>query len=175
MALITSIRQSRLLLRIGSILRIRIVKSSHSLLRLKAGCMNTVCQVSMRFWISPENLSFAHALIRARRRNPCPLLLGWMELFVAAAHACVLPANVTWFQGAYDPMNDLNAADWPDAVVIQEPGCSSRFHSYTAAAATHAVAIVAEQAIKLIDAPESALEFSAGCVASSIWMATGPI
>jgi molybdopterin/thiamine biosynthesis adenylyltransferase len=93
---------------------------------------------------------------QARLRNPCPLLLGWMEPFVAAAHACMLPADVAWFQGAHDPMDDLNAVDWPDAVVIQEPGCSSRFHSYTAAAATHAVALVAEQAIKLIDGPESA-------------------
>jgi len=125
--------------------------------------------VSAQIWLREHGLSGIDAVLdltgepivrscvdHARLRNPCPLLLGWMEPFVAAAHACMLPADVAWFQGAHDPMEELNAVDWPDAVVIQEPGCSSRFQNYTAAAATHAVALVAEQAIKLIDGPESA-------------------
>lgn len=89
----------------------------------------------------------------ARQQNPCPLLIGWMEPYVAAAHVCSLPANAPWMQGTTDPMGSLEAVDWPDEVIRQEPGCSSRFQSYTAAAATHAVALVAESGIEMIDSP----------------------
>ena len=88
---------------------------------------------------------------RARSKSPCPLLIGWMEPYVAAAHACVLPAETPWMQGTDDMMKQLEAVNWPDEVIRQEPGCSSRFQSYTAAAAAHAVALIAENALTLVD------------------------
>lgn len=88
---------------------------------------------------------------QARRQHPCPLLIGWMEPYVAAAHACVLPADTPWLQGNDDRLTELEAVVWPKEVIRREPGCSSRFQSYTAAAAAHAVALVVEQALDLID------------------------
>lgn len=88
---------------------------------------------------------------QARQKYPCPLLIGWMEPFVTAAHVCVLPTGTFWVQGARDPMGDLEAVTWPAEVIRQEPGCSSRFQSYTASAAAYAVALVAENALKAID------------------------
>lgn len=88
---------------------------------------------------------------RARKKHPRSLLIGWMEPYVAAAHVCLLPAGTAWFQCGKDLLKDLQAVDWPDKVIQREPGCSSRFQSYTATAATHAVALVAEQALELID------------------------
>lgn len=95
---------------------------------------------------------------QARRQHPCPLLIGWMEPYVAAAHACVLPAETGWLQGNEDLLTRLEAIIWPAEVIRQEPGCSSRFQSYTATAAAHAVALVAEQAIDLIDGAPGAAE-----------------
>lgn len=95
------------------------------------------------------------AVDRARRLHPCALLVGWMEPFVAAAHACVLPTGAPWIgdpQQPVDPMAELEAVVWPADVMRQEPGCSSSFQAYTAAQAGYAVALVAEQAIKLVDA-----------------------
>lgn len=92
---------------------------------------------------------------RARRQHPCPLLIGWMEPYVAAAHTCVLAAGVPWLQGNQDRLTELEAVVWPPEVIQREPGCSSRFQSYTAAAAAHAVALVSEQAIDLIDGTSS--------------------
>lgn len=88
---------------------------------------------------------------RIRSNSQCPLLIGWMEPYVAAAHACILPAETPWMKGTSDLMRDLEAVTWPDEVIRQEPGCSSRFQSYTAAAAAHAVALIVENALKLID------------------------
>ncbi len=88
---------------------------------------------------------------QARRQHPCPLLIGWMEPYVAAAHVCSLPADAAWFQGTEDLMGKLGAVDWPDDVIRQEPGCSSRFQSYTTVAAAYAVAMVAENALKMVD------------------------
>lgn len=88
---------------------------------------------------------------QARRQHSCPLLIGWMEPYVAAAHVCCLPSDTLWLQGAEDLMGKLGAVDWPDDVITQEPGCSSRFQSYTAAAAAYAVAMVAEYALKMAD------------------------
>jgi hypothetical protein len=87
----------------------------------------------------------------ARRKHPCPLLIGWMEPYVAAAHVCSLPTEEFWFQGTEDMMQKLEAVDWPVDVIAQEPGCSSRFQSYTAAAAAYAVALVVESALKMVD------------------------
>ncbi len=88
---------------------------------------------------------------QARLQHPCPLLIGWMEPYVAAAHVCLLPVETPWIQGNVDLLKELEAVTWPDDVIRREPGCSSQFQSYTAAAAAHAVALVAENALDLID------------------------
>lgn len=88
---------------------------------------------------------------QARRIHPCPLLIGWMEPYVAAAHVCNLTADTSWLESDGDLMGHLGAVDWPDDVILQEPGCSSRFQSYTCAAAAYAVALVAENALKMVD------------------------
>ncbi|WP_427183784.1 ThiF family adenylyltransferase [Bordetella bronchialis] len=94
------------------------------------------------------------AVDRARRMSPCPLLIGWMEPFVAAAHVCNLPATVFWINDIAKPldrMSELEAVTWPGEVVRQEPGCSSRFQAYTAVQAGYAIALVAERLIQVID------------------------
>ncbi|WP_460152961.1 HesA/MoeB/ThiF family protein [Pseudomonas sp. S2_B07] len=116
-------------------------------------------------WLKENSLADVHAVLdltgepdvrvrveRARQEHPCPLLVGWMEPYVAAAHVCSLPSGQLWLQGAIDPLYSLQAVVWPNEVIQQEPGCSSRFQSYTAAAAEHAVALVAECALEMIDA-----------------------
>ncbi|MGL4318439.1 MAG: ThiF family adenylyltransferase [Pseudomonas sp.] len=92
----------------------------------------------------------------ARIQSRCPLMIGWMEPFVAAAHVCCLPEGIPWMQGGNDPMGDFEAVSWPAEVIRKEPGCSSQFQSYTAASAAHAVALVAENAITMIDTLENA-------------------
>jgi hypothetical protein len=87
----------------------------------------------------------------ARDANPCPLLIGWMEPYVAAAHACMLPMGEKWMFTAIDPLESLQAIDWPEEVMQKEPACSSEFQAYTPAAAAHAVALVSEAALALID------------------------
>ncbi|OGT89341.1 MAG: molybdopterin biosynthesis protein [Gammaproteobacteria bacterium RIFOXYA12_FULL_61_12] len=74
-----------------------------------------------------------------------------MEPFVAAAHVCRLPPGTLWLQDDGDAMTELEAVDWPDEVIRQEPGCSSRFQSYTAVAAAYTVAMVAESALLMLD------------------------
>ncbi|AUV95163.1 ThiF family adenylyltransferase [Raoultella ornithinolytica] len=116
-------------------------------------------------WLKENSLAEVHAVLdltgepdvrmqieNARQKQPCPLLIGWMEPYVAAAHACFLPSGQSWLQGAIDPLYSLQAVEWPDEVIQQEPGCSSRFQSYTAAAAEHAVALIAECVLEMIDA-----------------------
>lgn len=90
-------------------------------------------------------------LEQARQVHPRPLLIGWMEPYVAAAHACVLPASKRWMRTASDPLESLQAVDWPKEVIQREPACSSDFQSYTPAAAAHAVALISEAALALID------------------------
>lgn len=90
-------------------------------------------------------------LEKARKVNPCSLLIGWMEPYVAAAHACLLPAGESWMFATIDPLESLQAVDWPSEVMQREPACSSEFQAYTSAAATHAVATVAEAALAMID------------------------
>ncbi|WP_409525660.1 ThiF family adenylyltransferase [Nitrincola sp. MINF-07-Sa-05] len=100
---------------------------------------------------------------QARQAHSCPLLVGWMEPYVAAAHACILPAGYLWFYKRRDILNELEAVDWPEEVIRREPGCSSRFQSYTAAAAAHAVALIADNALDIID---SASEFNSPLIKS---------
>jgi len=87
----------------------------------------------------------------ARKQHSRPLLIGWMEPYVAAAHACLLPAGFPWMTSSIDRLESLQAIEWPDDVLQHEPACSSVFQSYTSAAATHAVALVTEAALDLID------------------------
>lgn len=95
-------------------------------------------------------------LERARQSTPCPLLIGWMEPFAAAAHACLLPAGQPWSQVPRDPLDTSMAINWPADIMLREPGCSSQFQSYTHAAASHAVAMVSEAALDLLDGEVSA-------------------
>ncbi|MBI3286185.1 MAG: ThiF family adenylyltransferase [Burkholderiales bacterium] len=90
-------------------------------------------------------------LEQARQRTPCPLLVGWMEPFAAAAHVCLLPAGQPWSQALRDPLDTCMAINWPTDVMLREPGCSSQFQSYTHAAASYAVAMVSEAALGLLD------------------------
>jgi molybdopterin/thiamine biosynthesis adenylyltransferase len=94
---------------------------------------------------------------RARREHSRPLLIGWMEPFVAAAHVCLLPSKMFWIKDNADMLIDLEAVTWPDEIIRREPGCSSRFQSYTAAAAAHAVALIAENALEMIDSADDSV------------------
>ncbi|XLZ69750.1 ThiF family adenylyltransferase [Massilia sp. SR12] len=91
------------------------------------------------------------ALSSKRLSEPVPLVVGWMEPYVAAAHACILVACKNWFASGADPLEKLQSVVWPDDVFQNEPGCSSRFQSYTPAAAAYAVGLVVEAALDVID------------------------
>jgi molybdopterin/thiamine biosynthesis adenylyltransferase len=91
------------------------------------------------------------ALEKARQQYAVPLLVAWMEPFVAAAHVACLPANLPWLRGGVDPLLDIQAVDWPDDVIQREPGCNSTFQSYTPAQAGFAVSLTAEAALAVID------------------------
>lgn len=86
-----------------------------------------------------------------RKEKNIDLLISWMEPFVAAAHACLLPAGEVWILENVDRIESLNCIDWPDEVMINEPACSGSFQSYTSAAATYAVSLTTEAALDLID------------------------
>lgn len=115
-------------------------------------------------WLNQHSLSKVDAVVdltgepdvrehieQARKENLCPLIIGWMEPYVAAAHACLLPSDRFWFKSNVDQLGNLEAIDWPEDVIRHEPGCSTQFQSYTSAAAAHAVALVTEGVICLID------------------------
>ncbi len=91
------------------------------------------------------------ALERARQSQPCPLLIGWLEPFAAAAHACLLPTCHPWSKSVRDPLDTCMAINWPADIMLREPGCSSKFQSYTHAAASYAVAMLSEAALDLLD------------------------
>ncbi|MBP4049367.1 ThiF family adenylyltransferase [Chromobacterium violaceum] len=96
-------------------------------------------------------------LNEARRKHPCPLIVGWMEPFVAAAHVCLLTPETLWFSdqaSTEDRLKLLEAVDWPEDVIRQVPGCSSRFQAYTSANAAYAVALVSENALRVVDGEE---------------------
>lgn len=87
----------------------------------------------------------------ARMQKKCALVIGWLEPYVAAAHACVLPPDSSWLNGQPDRLESLHAVEWPDDVIQKEPSCSSTFQSYTPAAATYGVALVTEAALDTLD------------------------
>lgn len=89
---------------------------------------------------------------QARQKSPRPLVIGWMEPYVVAAHACALTSHSAWIRdGCHDLMGVLESVDWPSDVMRHEPGCSSRFQSYTAAAAAYAVPLIVETILGMID------------------------
>lgn len=96
------------------------------------------------------------AIESARALRPTPLIVGWMEPFVAAAHVCQLMAGVLWLGGKDDRMGALQAVTWPPEVMRHEPACNSEFQAYTSAAAVFAVALVAESALELLDGQQRA-------------------
>jgi hypothetical protein len=91
------------------------------------------------------------AVDTARQEHSAPLLVSWMEPFVAAAHSACLPTGSSWFKNGEDPLLDLQAVTWPDEVIQREPGCNSTFQSYTPSQASFAVSLTAESALALID------------------------
>lgn len=93
-------------------------------------------------------------LNEARIKHECKLLVGWVEPFVAAAHVCMLTPQTLWFasgENTNDRLKELEAINWPEDIIRQVPGCSSRFQAYTAANAAYAVALVSENALRVID------------------------
>lgn len=92
-----------------------------------------------------------YAVESHRVLKPTALLIGWMEPFAAAAHACQLPADTLWLDGKNDRMGALQAVTWPPEVMLREPACNSEFQAYTPAAAAYAVALIAESALELLD------------------------
>lgn len=137
---------------------------AHRINRSYPGTVVTPKQTTAARWLHENSLSKVDLVVDltgepevrwqvdcARQQSSCPLLIGWMEPFVAAAHVCALPTGTLWMQGTTDRMEALGAVSWPPEVIRQEPGCSSKFQSYTASAAGYAVALVAENTLKLID------------------------
>lgn len=127
-------------------------------------CMFSAASCPIQHWLKKNDLSNVDLVLDltgepdvrlslefARKAFPRPLLIGWMEPFVAAAHACLLPNASPWMIDSTDRLQSLSAVEWPDDVVQNEPACSSRFQSYTSAAAVHAVALVTEAALDLLD------------------------
>jgi hypothetical protein len=127
-------------------------------------CNISANQCSIQHWLVRHDLSGVDMVIDltgepevrlcvevARKHHDCQLLIGWMEPYVAAAHACLLPINQPWMIDQVDRLESLQAVSWPDDVMQHEPSCSSVFQSYTQASATHAVALVAEAALDLLD------------------------
>jgi molybdopterin/thiamine biosynthesis adenylyltransferase len=90
-------------------------------------------------------------LEKTRQHYPVPLLVAWMEPFVAAAHVVCLPPNMPWLRRGVDPLLDIQAVDWPENVIQREPGCSSTFQSYTPAQAGYAVSLTTEAALTILD------------------------
>lgn len=135
--------------------------------RTNPACVLLFCSVTAEAWLertwnaSNEDVdmfidatgepSVRAAIEEARRRRPVALLIGWMEPFVAAAHACQLPAHAPWFNAGNDKLGLLQAVTWPPEVMLRQPACNSEFQAYTFAAAAHAVALVAEASIELLD------------------------
>lgn len=126
--------------------------------------INVVDNMSAEQWLKQTSLTGVDLLLDLtgepdvrlhielkRKIYPCPVLIAWMEPYVAAAHACILPVGIPWIKNNHDRMEELQAVDWPDDVIQQVPGCSSQFQSYTSAAAVHAVALASESAINFLD------------------------
>lgn len=127
-------------------------------------CVVSPEKSSIQEWVQHNDLSCVDLVVdltgesevrlcieNARKNHECPLLIGWMEPYVAAAHACLLPKGHPWMIGSVDRLESLQAVTWPVDVMRHEPSCSGVFGSYTSSAATHAVALVAEAALDLLD------------------------
>lgn len=135
----------------------------------RVGISNPACQVESfagraETWLSKNDVQrfdmfvdltgepeVRFALENVRKRVHLPLVVGWMEPFVAAAHVCCLPAGARWLSSDEDPLLRLQAVSWPDEVIRLEPGCTSEFQAYTPAQACYAVALVSEAIIDFLD------------------------
>jgi len=135
--------------------------------RSHPSCVITPCVNTAEEWLQSNTLKGVDVVLdltgeaevrwhlnEARRKYPCLLLVGWMEPFVAAAHVCILTPETLWFSDqniAEDRLKSLEAVDWPDDVIRQVPGCSSRFQAYTSANAAYAIALISENTLQAID------------------------
>ena len=130
-------------------------------------CNINACNVTAEDWLTSHSLRGVDTILdltgepavrwhlnQARQTYPCKLLIGWMEPFVTAAHVCMLTRQTLWFSelaSTEDRLNMLEAIDWPNQIMRQVPGCSSRFQAYTSANAEYAVALVSENALRMVD------------------------
>ncbi len=96
-----------------------------------------------------------HSIDQERKKNGVSLLIAWMEPFVAAAHACILPKGAPWKVDENDRLASLESVEWPSEIMMNEPACSSSFQSYTTTAAQYAVALTSEAALDLLDEKET--------------------
>lgn len=88
---------------------------------------------------------------QARRKHHIPLITAWMEPFVTAAHVVYFPEHKYWKVNGVDLWEEIAAfRGWPDNYMESEPGCSSRFQSYSGIEAFKAVSITAEACINFL-------------------------
>ncbi|RFP13297.1 ThiF family adenylyltransferase [Duganella sp. BJB488] len=137
--------------------------ASH-VMRASPSCRISAYSMTAERWLQQNSLapfdliidltgepSVRYAVENVRLDNPVPLVIGWMEPYVAAAHACILLSDEPWLRSGADRLEQLQAVVWPDDVLQREPGCGSFFQSYTAVAAMHGIALIAETALDVLD------------------------
>jgi len=140
------------------------VKALSTLVNIRSpSCSVIPYNQSIRSWLDKYSLDDIDVIIdltgepevrllidNQRRYFMKPFLISWMEPYVTAAHACLLPIGSFWLEGA-DRLESLQAVEWPDNVYQREPSCSSQFQSYTSSAALYSVGLTTEAALDLID------------------------
>lgn len=162
--LMTSANVGRHLLGVEAIYSKKARSVAKHVARANPSCCVSAANIPAEDWLGKNSLnSFAlvldltgepdvrFALNSKRFTEPIPMVVGWMEPYVAAAHACILVGGQNWFSSGTDPLEKLQSVAWPDDVFQREPGCSSRFQSYTSAAAAYAVGLVVEAALDVVD------------------------
>ena len=81
-----------------------------------------------------------------------PLISGWMEPFVTAAHVAYFPGNKNWKAQEIELWEEIAAfKGWPDGYMQNEPGCSSQFQSYSGIETLKAASIIAEACIDFLN------------------------
>ena len=91
-------------------------------------------------------------LDEARCSRNIPLISGWMEPFVSAAHVAYFPSNKTWKISGVDLWEEIAAfKGWPNGYMQNEPGCSSRFQSYSGIETLKAVSMITEACIDFLN------------------------
>ncbi|MFD1261674.1 ThiF family adenylyltransferase [Entomomonas asaccharolytica] len=95
-------------------------------------------------------------LDEVRKEYSIPLIAGWMEPFVTAAHVVYFPNDKYWSCCETDLWEEIAAfQEWPDNYLQNEPGCSSRFQSYSGIETFKAVSIIAEACIDSLNYNQS--------------------